>query len=391
MKNVVIVGRARTPIGSFLGALSTLSSTQLGTIAIRAALKNSTLDGSEIDEVLMGQVLQGGVGQAPARQASLGAGLSTSVPCTTINKVCGSGLKAVMLGADQIQLGRAHALIAGGMESMSNAPYILPNARAGFRMGNAAALDLMLHDGLVDPYGHALMGCFGDQAAEQFGFSRIDQDSYAHESYRRALAAQKGGFFADEIIPIELNVKGQTKQILEDEEPARYQADKVPNLKPAFSPTGTTTAANASKVSDGAAALVLAEEEFAKARKLPIAARVVAYATHAQEPSWFTTAPIKAIDKAIKRAGLTTADIDLFEINEAFSVVAMAAIKELGLNHDRVNVFGGAVSLGHPIGSSGARLLVTLITALKHLNKRRGCVSLCLGGGEAVALIIERL
>ena len=391
MKNAVIVGRARTPIGSFLGSLSTVPATKLGSVAISGALKASKLEGSEIDEVIMGQVLQGGVGQAPARQASLGAGLSPHIPCTTINKVCGSGLKAVMLAKDQITLGQARAIIAGGMESMSNAPYILPQARSGFRMGNQTALDLMIHDGLFDPYGQAPMGSFGDLCATTLHISREEQDHYAHESYKRAILAQKNGIFAEEIVPVEIAGKGSSKQIVDDEEPSRYLPEKFPQLKPAFSAQGTTTPANASKVSDGAAAVVVAEEEFARARKLPIAARIVAYSTYAQEPQWFTTAPIKAIEKVLKAANLHAADVEVYEINEAFSVVALAAIKELGIKHEHVNVFGGAVSLGHPIGSSGARLLVTLITALKHHNKRFGCVALCLGGGEAVAMIIENL
>ncbi len=389
MKNAVIIGRARTPMGSFLGTLSTLSAPQLGSIAIRGALKASGLAPADIEEVIMGQVLQGGAGQAPARQASLGADIGTQVPCTTVNKVCGSGLKAVMLASDQIALGRARTIVAGGMESMSNAPYILPGARTGFRMGNHSAIDLMIHDGLFDPYGKAHMGSFGDLCAQTFKFSREEQDAYAHESYQRAQRAQNNGVFAEEIVPVEIALKGQSKQIVDDEEPSRYVPEKFPQLKPAFAAEGTTTAANASKVSDGAAALIVADEDFAKEKRLPIAARIVAQATFAQEPAWFTTAPIKAITRAIKNAGLKVCDIDLFEINEAFSVVALAAIKELNLSHERVNVYGGAVSLGHPIGSSGARLLVTLITALKLHKKRYGCVAICLGGGEAVAMIVE--
>lgn len=391
MNNAVIVGRARTPIGSFMGALSSLSAPKLGSVAISGAIKASGLAATDIDEVIMGQVLQGGVGQAPARQASLGAGLSHHVPCTTVNKVCGSGLKAVMMAKDQIALGHARAIVAGGMEAMSNAPYFMPNARAGFRMGDQRAVDMMIHDGLFDPYGQAHMGSFGDLCASTLNFSREEQDAYAHESYKRAQAAQKNGVFADEIVPVEITIKGQTKTVTEDEEPSRYQPEKFASLKPAFSAQGTTTAANASKVNDGASALIVADEGFAIERKLPIAARIIASATYAQEPAWFTTAPIKAIEKALHMANLKASDIDLFEINEAFSVVSMAAIKELKIKHEQVNIFGGAVSLGHPIGSSGARVLVTLITALKNKNKRYGCASLCLGGGEAVAMIIEKL
>jgi acetyl-CoA C-acetyltransferase len=371
--------------------LSTVPAIKLGSIAISGALRASMLDALHVDEVIMGQVLQGGVGQAPARQASLGANLSPHIPCSTINKVCGSGLKAVMLANDHIALGQARAIVAGGMESMSNAPYILPGARAGFRMGSQMALDLMIHDGLFDPYGQAHMGSFGDLCAKTLQVSREEQDNYAHESYKRALFAQKNGLFAKEIVPVEIVHKGSSKQIVDDEEPSRYLPEKFAQLKPVFSTEGSTTPANASKVSDGAAALVVAEEGFAREHKLPIAARIITSATFAQEPEWFTTAPIKAIEKVLKMASLSVADVDIYEINEAFSVVAIAAIKELGIKHERVNVFGGAVSLGHPIGSSGARLLVTLVTALKHHNKRFGCVALCLGGGEAVAMLIEKL
>lgn len=391
MKNVVIIAARRTPIGSFLGSLSALPATKLGSIAIEGALKPSKLNVSDVDEVIMGQVLQGGAGQAPARQASLGAGLSSHVPCTTVNKVCGSGLKAVMMAKDLITLDQGQVIVAGGMESMSNAPYLLVNARSGFRMGNQTAVDLMIHDGLFDPYGQAHMGSFGDLCAREYGFSREAQDQYAHESYRRAQAAQANGSFSEEIVAVPIVVKGQPKVIAIDEEPSRYQPEKFAGLKPAFDANGTTTAANASKVSDGAAALVLADEDFAKKRGLPIRARIVAQATYAHDPQWFTTAPVMAIKKAVAAASLRVEDIDLFEINEAFSVVAMTAIKELSLNHADVNVLGGAVSLGHPIGSSGARLLVTLLSALKQKNKRLGCVAICLGGGEAVAMIVERV
>jgi acetyl-CoA C-acetyltransferase len=363
----------------------------LGALAIGGAITRSSIDKTSIDEVIMGQVLQGGVGQAPARQAALGAGLSTKIPCTTVNKVCGSGLKAVMMASDQIALGRAKAIVAGGMESMSNAPYVLPGARAGLRMGHGSVLDLMIHDGLFDPYGKAAMGSFGDRCAKKYGFSREEQDAYAHESYKRALASEKNGVFAKEILPVTLSIKGQSKEITVDEEPSRYQPEKFATLKPAFEADGTTTAANASKVSDGAAALVIADEEFAREENLPIKAKIIAYETFAQEPAWFTTAPVFAIKKVLESAKLNANDIDLFEINEAFSVVALTAIKELGLSHDRVNIFGGAVSLGHPIGSSGARLLVTLLNALEVKNKPLGCVSLCLGGGEAVAMIVEKI
>lgn len=391
MKKTVIVSGARTPIGSFLGTLSSLSAPQLGSTAIAGAIKKSTLTPRDIDEVIMGQVLQGGVGQAPARQASLGAGVPSSVPCTTVNKVCGSGLKAVMLGSDAIALGLSSVVVAGGMESMSNAPYFLPAARAGFRMGNQQAVDMMIHDGLFDPYGKSHMGNFGDLCAKEFSFSRQEQDAYAHESYRRAIDAHKASVFNDEIVSVTLKVRGEEKTIREDEELSRYQPDKFAQLKPAFDPEGTVTAANASKVNDGAAALVLMAEDEAAERKITARARIVAHATFAQDPQWFTTAPIGAISQVLKKTSLSVSAIDLFEINEAFSVVAMTAIKELSLPKDRVNVFGGAVALGHPIGSSGARLLVTMLNALEKKDKRLGCVSLCLGGGEAVAMIIERI
>jgi acetyl-CoA C-acetyltransferase len=390
VKRAVIVSGLRTPIGSFMGGLSSLTAPELGSATIKGILEQSKVAKSEINEVIMGHVLQGGVGQAPARQASLGAGLSTHVPCTTVNKVCGSGLKAVMMAEDAILLGKSNAVIAGGMESMSNAPYILPGARAGFRMGNHTAVDLMIHDGLFDPYGKAHMGSFGDMCAREYHFSRAQQDEFAHESYRRALDAQKKGYFAEEIIPVAVKQKGEVKHIANDEEPMRYQADKMPLLKPAFDTQGSVTAANASKINDGAAALLVTSENFAKSMNLDIKARIVASATFAHDPEWFTTAPVFAIKSALAQASLNTGDIDLYEINEAFSVVALYAIKELNLKREQVNVFGGAVALGHPIGCSGARLVVTLLNALKTYNKRLGCVSLCLGGGEAVAMIVER-
>lgn len=391
MKKAVIVAGARTPIGSFLGSLSSLTAPKLGAVALEAAIKRTKISPADVDEVIMGQVLQGGVGQAPARQASLGAGLPSHVPCTTVNKVCGSGLKAVMMAADAIALGTSKIVLAGGMESMSNAPYILANARTGFRMGNQTAVDLMINDGLFDPYGHAHMGIFGDMCAREFAFSREAQDEYAHESYRLAIEAEENGWFSDEIAPVSIEIKGTIKTITTDEEPGRYQRDKVATLKPAFDRNGSVTAANASKINDGAAALVIASEDEASSRQLTVKARIIAHSTFAHDPQWFTTAPIMAIKDVLKKASLTVDAIDLYEINEAFSVVTLAAMKELMLKRDRVNVFGGAVALGHPIGCSGARLLVTLLNALEKKNKRLGCVSLCLGGGEAVAMIVERV
>ncbi len=390
MNNAVIISAKRTPIGSFMGSLSSISATKLGSVAIEAALRSAGLQPEHIDEVIMGQVLQGGVGQAPARQAALGAGLLAKTPCTTVNKVCGSGLKALMLANQSIALGETHVAIAGGMESMSQAPYILPKAREGFRMGNQSAVDLMIHDGLFDPYGQSHMGNFGDQCASEFGFSRNAQDEYAKNSYQKAREAMENGDFHDEICPITIKNRQDEKIVSEDEEPARFAPDKMGLLKAAFSPTGSVTAANASKINDGAAALVLASEDKARELGLSPRARIIATATYAAEPQWFSTAPAAALKKLCSMASINIKDIDLFEINEAFSVVAMYSIKELGLDEARVNVFGGAVALGHPIGCSGARLVVTLLNALSRKNKRIGAVSVCLGGGEAVSMLIER-
>ncbi len=391
MKKTVILSGARTPIGSFLGSLSSIPATSLGALAIKASVAKSQIDVNDIDQVIMGQVLQGGSGQAPARQASLLAGLSNKISCTTVNKVCGSGLKAIMMGADAITLGTSKAAVCGGMESMSNAPYILPQARTGFRMGNNFAVDLMLHDGLFDPYGKAPMGSFGDRCAKEHGFSRQAQDEYANESYQKALDAQEKGFFDEEIISIDIKNRSGSLTVAKDEEPSRYQPEKMASLKPAFDEHGTVTVANASKINDGAAAVVLMEEGLALSQKKSVAARIIASATFAHEPEWFTTAPAFAIKKALAAANLKSSDIDLYEINEAFSVVAMTAMKDLSLKRDQVNIFGGAVALGHPIGASGARLMVTMLNALKKRQKRLGCVALCLGGGEAVAMIVERV
>lgn len=389
MKSAVIVSASRTPIGSFLGSLSSVSAVELGAVAIGAAITKAGIDKKQIHQVIMGQVLQGGVGQAPARQAALGAGLPSSVGCTTVNKVCGSGLKAIMMAADAIALGHSNIVVAGGMESMSNAPYVLKNARQGLRMGDHKAVDMMIHDGLLDPYSQSHMGTFGDLCAREYKFSRAEQDAYALESYRRAQKA--ADFFADEIVPVVIKSKGESKTVAKDEELSRFVPEKIPALKPAFGNDGTVTAANASKINDGAAAVVMMAEHEAFAHKSGVRARIVGYQTYAHDPAWFTTAPVMAIKAVLKQTSLGVADIDLFEINEAFSVVAMTAIKELGLDPHSVNVFGGAVALGHPIGCSGARLVVTLLNALEKYNKRLGCVSVCLGGGEAVAMVIERV
>ncbi len=391
MSNAFIIDGKRTPIGSFLGALSSLSATELGSIAIEAALKASGLRAELVDEVIMGQVLQGGVGQAPARQAALGAGLSVKTPCTTVNKVCGSGLKAVMMANQSIALKEASFVVAGGMESMSQAPYILPKAREGFRLGNQVAVDLMMHDGLVDPYSRAAMGHFGDQCAREFLFSKEAQDDFAKKSYEKARLAIKNGDLADEIVPVTLKLKSGEKIIVDDEEPARYAPEKMASLKPAFSAEGSVTVANASKINDGAAAMVLVSEDALKTHKLVAKARIIASTTYAAEPQWFTTAPAAAIKKLSQQTKIALDDIDLFEINEAFAVVPMHAIKELKIKEEKVNVFGGAVALGHPIGASGARLVLSLINALAKRKKSLGCISVCLGGGEAVAMLIECL
>lgn len=387
---VAIMARARTPIGSFLGRLSQLPAPKLASFAIQAALKQISLKPSDIQEVIFGHVLSGGVGQAPARQAALLAGLPSSVPCTTVNKVCGSGLKAVLMASQSIQLRESDIVVAGGMESMSKAPYVLQNTRAGFRIGDQIAVDSMIEDGLLDPYSRQQMGTFGDQCALEFHFTREQQDQYAIQSYEKALRAQKNGFFKDEIVPVSIVDKKQSKTIEEDEEPGRYQPDKIPSLTPAFSKNGSVTAANASKLNDGAAALVLMSEEEVKKRQLQPKAWVVSYATFAHDPAWFTTAPIEAIRLALQKANLSISDVDLFEINEAFSVVPMIAIAKLGLDPNRVNIWGGAVALGHPIGCSGARILTTLISALTQTNGRIGCASICLGGGEAIAMVVQR-
>lgn len=394
---VYIVAAQRTPMGAFLGELSSCAAPTLGATAIRAAITQSGLSPEAItqglvDEVLMGCVLQAGVGQAPARQALRLAGLPDSTGALTINKVCGSGMKAVMLGATAIRAGEANVMVAGGMESMSQAPYYLTNARTGFRMGNQAAVDGMIHDGLWDPYNSCHMGNAGEVCAKHFGFTREAQDAYALTSTQRAIAAQQSGKFSDETAPVSIpSKKGAPVVVSLDEQPRLAKPDKLPGLRPAFDKAGTITAGNASSINDGAAALVLASEAAVKAHGLKPLARILGSATHSQDPLWFTTAPVGAIQKNLAALSLSVGDIDLFEINEAFAVVAMAAIQELGLSADRVNIHGGAVALGHPIGASGARLLVTLLHALRQQDKTLGLASLCIGGGEAVSMVIERL
>ena len=391
---IVIVAAARTPMGAFQGELKGLTASALGGVALRAAVQRAGIAPAQVQEVLMGCVLPAGQGQAPARQAALAAGLPLSAGCTTINKMCGSGMKALMQAYDALGAGSAEVVVAGGMESMSNAPYLLPKARAGLRMGHGVVLDHMFLDGLEDAYDKneqgngKLMGVFADQCAAHYQFSREAQDAYALESLKRALAANSDGSFDAEIAPVTLK---DGSVISRDESPFKARADKIPSLKPAFSQQGTVTAANASSISDGAAALVLMRESRARAQGLKPVARLVAHSTHAQEPGWFTTAPVGAIQKLYEKTGWTTAQVDLFEINEAFAVVTMAAMREHGIAHERVNIHGGACALGHPIGASGARIVVTLLHAMKKQQARRGVASLCIGGGEATALAVELL
>jgi acetyl-CoA C-acetyltransferase len=387
--SVVIAGAKRTAIGSFLGQFTGVPSPQLGATAMKAALEQSGVPGAEVSEVIMGCVLPANLGQAPARQASFGAGLPASVGCTTINKVCGSGMKAIMLGNDLIKAGSASVVLAGGMESMTNAPHMV-NARVGIRYGDAKLVDHMAWDGLTNPYDGEAMGVFGELCADKYHFTREEQDAFSIESVKRAKAAQASGEFADEIVPVTVHGRKGDVQVDTDEQPGRSNIEKVPQLKPAFrKENGTITAASSSSISDGAAAVVLLSAEDAKARGIKPLARIVAHATHSQEPKWFTTAPVGAIQKVIKKAGWKLEDVDLFEVNEAFAVVAMAPMRELGIPHDKLNVHGGACALGHPIGASGARLVVTLINAMRQRGKKRGIATLCIGGGEATAIAVE--
>jgi acetyl-CoA C-acetyltransferase len=386
---VVIVAARRTPIGAFQGALVPLAAPQLGAAAARAALEDTELQPQELQEVIMGCVLSAGLGQAPARQAALGAGVPVGVPATTINKMCGSGLKAVMMAADQLRSGDVEIALAGGLESMSNAPYLLPKARSGYRMGHGQVLDHMFFDGLQSPFDGELMGHFAEQTARKYGFTRVEQDAFATESVRRALQALDSGAFAAETTPVTVKSRKGETVVRQDETPATCDVSKIPALKPAFANDGTVTAASSSSISDGAAALILMRESLAHKLDLRPLARIVAYASHAQEPAWFTTAPAGAIRKVLAKLAWAARDVDLYEINEAFAVVTLAAMRDLDLDPARVNVNGGACALGHPIGATGARLLVTLVHALKARGLRRGIASLCIGGGEAVALAVE--
>jgi acetyl-CoA C-acetyltransferase len=387
---IVIVSAARTPMGGFQGELKGFAAPELGAAAIRAAVERAKLKPEDVQEVLMGCVLPAGQGQAPARQASLGAGLPLSAGCTTVNKMCGSGMKAAMLAHDELLAGSAEIMVAGGMESMTNAPYLLPKARAGLRMGHGQVIDHMFYDGLEDAYDKGrLMGSFAEDCAQKYRFTREAQDAFAVTSLQRAQKANKEGWFAWETTPIAIKAGKDQKFIETDEQPFKANLEKIPTLKPAFRKDGTVTAANSSSISDGAAALVLMRRSTAAKRGLAPLATIVGHTTHAQEPGWFTTAPVGAMKKLFERTGWSAGQVDLFEVNEAFAVVAMAAMQELGLPHEKVNVHGGACALGHPIGASGARILVTLIGALRKYGGKRGVASLCIGGGEATAMAIE--
>lgn len=391
-KEVVILSATRTPIGSFLGALSTIPAPRLGAIAIKAALERAKVKPEQVDQVIMGNVLSAGQGQAPARQAMIYAGIPQSVPATTVNKVCGSGMQAVNLAYNAIVAGESECVVAGGMENMSLAPYIMPDARTGMRMGEKKILDSMVSDGLWDPYNNFHMGNAGEICAKEYKFTREEQDRYAAQSFTRAQAAIKSGAFKNEIAPVPIpQKKGEPVMFDTDEGPAKGDPAKMAGLRPAFDKEGTITAANASTLNDGAAALVVCSREFADKHGLKPLARIVATATHAQAPEWFTTAPVEAIKKALKKANLKPSDIDLYEVNEAFAVVALAAAKGVEIPESKLNVNGGGISLGHPIGASGARILATLLNAMAQKNVKRGLGSLCIGGGEGIAMIVERL
>ncbi|TBR13661.1 MAG: thiolase family protein [Lysobacter sp.] len=389
MSDVVIVGAKRTAIGSFLGQFTGVPTPELGATAIRGALEHAGVSPDAVQEVLMGCVLPAGLGQAPARQAAIGAGVPTSATCTTVNKVCGSGMKAIMLGVDMIRAGSVEVVVAGGMESMTNAPHLLNNSRTGIRYGSAEFLDHMAHDGLTNPYDGKAMGVFGDATCSTYDYSRERLDAYAAESVRRAQAAVQSGAFKAEIVPV--TVKGRKGEVVvdTDEEPGKIDASKIPSLRAAFGKDGLLTAATSSKISDGAAATVLMSADTAKRLGATPIARIVAHASHAQAPEHFTTAPIDAIRKVLEKAGWSVGDVDLYEINEAFACVAMAPMTDLGVPHDKLNVNGGAVALGHPIGASGSRLVVTLLHAMQARNMRRGIAALCIGGGEATAIAVE--
>jgi acetyl-CoA C-acetyltransferase len=390
-ESIVIVGAKRTPIGAMQGKFNTVSASELGAAAIKGAVEQAGVKPGEVDDVLFGCVLQAGQGQAPARQAALKAGLTNTTPATTINKMCGSGMKAAMMAFDELTAGNAKVVVAGGMESMTNAPHLLPKARGGYRYGAQQLLDHMATDGLEDAYVGKPMGFFADKTAEKYGFSREEMDAYAKESTQRALNAEKSGAFADEIVPVTVKTRAGEEVVKEDETPYTVKLEKIPTLRPAFNKDGRVTAATSSSISDGAAALVMMTESEAKKRGAKPLARILAYATNAHEPEWFTTAPVGAIQKVLAKAGWKASDVDLFEVNEAFAVVSMAAMKDVGIPHDKINVNGGAVALGHPIGATGARIVTTLIYALKKRGLKRGVAALCIGGGEGTAIALEVL
>ncbi len=389
---IVIVGASRTPMGGFQGEFSSLSASQLGGAAIKAALEGSGLKADEVDEIIMGNVLPAGQGQAPARQAAFAAGLPKEVPASTLNKMCGSGMKTIMIAVDQLLAGNGNVVIAGGMESMTNAPYLLPKMRGGARLGHGEVKDHMFLDGLEDAYEPGrLMGTFAEDCAEKYQFTRDEQDAYAVRSLENALAAEKAGHFSREITPVSVSSRKGETLIASDEQPRKASPEKIPHLKPAFRKDGTVTAANSSSISDGAAALVLMRQSEAERRGLAIRARILGHASHAQEPAWFSTAPIPAMRRLMERIGWQMDDVDLWEINEAFAVVPMAAEREMGIAREKLNIHGGACALGHPIGASGARIIVTLLNALESHGLKRGMSGICIGGGEGTALAIERV
>lgn len=392
MKEVYIISAVRTPIGSFMGSLSSLSATQLGATAIKGALEKAGVDASEVQEVFMGNVLSAGLGQAPAKQAALYAGISNNVPCTTVNKVCASGIKTISFAAMSIMSGQADVIIAGGMESMSNVPHYLTKSRFGYKYGDIKTIDGLAYDGLTDAYDQVAMGVSADATSEKYGFTREAQDTFAIQSYKRSAAASEGGIFKEEIVPVEVpQRKGDPLVISEDEEYKRVNFEKVSKLRPAFNKDGTATAANASTLNDGASALVIMSKEKAEALGVTPIAKIVSFADAAHEPKWFTTAPGKAAPKALEMAGLKTEDIDYFEVNEAFAAVTMAFNKDMGISEDKVNIHGGAVSLGHPLGCSGARITTTLLNVLKQKDGKYGMAAICNGGGGATAMIFEKM
>ena len=390
-ETIVIVGAKRTPIGAMQGKFNSVTASQLGAVAIKAALEQAGVGPKEVDDLIMGCVLPAGQGQAPARQAALGAGLDKSTPCTTINKMCGSAMKAAMLAVDEILAGDATIVVAGGMESMTNAPHLLPKARAGYRYGHQKVLDHMAFDGLENAYDGKPMGNFADKTAEKYGFTREQMDAFAKESTARAVNASKSGLFVDEIAPVTVAGRKGDEVVKDDETPFTVNVEKIPTLRPAFNKDGLVTAATSSSISDGAAALVMMTEAEAKKRGAKPLAKMVAQASNAHEPEWFTTAPVGAIQKVLAKAGWKAGDVDLYEVNEAFAVVTMAAMKDIGIPHDKVNVNGGAVAMGHPIGATGARIITTLIYALKKRGLKKGVAALCIGGGEATAVALEVL